>query len=94
MFKNEFNTNSEIELLLDHKFGIEVKVPESGTDLRNMKSQLESEQKFAAEQVAAVIVDANIIKSESIETSAKGFRTDLKIRTIIKKGYKKGTRYS
>tara|TARA_Y100001936_G_C15968339_1_gene609629 strand:- start:87 stop:1094 length:1008 start_codon:yes stop_codon:yes gene_type:complete len=90
-FKNEFGTLGEIELMLDGKFGIEVKVPESNIDLRNMKSQLESEQRYAAEQVAALIVDTKLINSESIERAANEFQNVLGIRTIIKKGHKKGT---
>jgi len=92
IFKNRYGTKGEIELLIDDKFGIEVKVPSSSTDLRNMKSQLEQEQECVTNEILAVIIDADLIQGNAIDVTVKDFEDDLGVRTIVKKGHKKGVK--
>ena len=93
MFKNPYGSSGEIEIVIDGKFGIEVKVPSSNKELRDMKTQLDHEQNFAVKEVLALIVDADLVRPRSIEVASEEFQNDLGIRTIVKKGYKKGSDY-
>ena len=83
------NIRGNIDILVDGKFAIEVKVPNSRTELRNLSAQLE-EYKEEYPEICAVILDNKQLKlTNDIKSYVDKYKTKLGIESVILTGKKR-----
>jgi len=84
------NVRGNIDIVVDGKFAIEVKVPNSRTELRNLTAQLE-EYKEEYPEICAVILDNKQLKlTNEIKSYVEKYKTKLGIESVILTGKKRG----
>jgi hypothetical protein len=85
--RRKFRTekNNEVDIMIDQLYGLELKVPENRTQLRNLGGQVEE---YLEEYEIAIIIyedeSANI--SETIQEYVKKYKTKYDIDTIVYTG--------
>jgi len=79
-----------IDILVDGKYAIEVKIPNSRTELRNLSAQLEEYKEEFPNIIAFILNNEEKDLSEDIEYYTKRFKSKLDIESIVKIGKKRG----
>ena len=79
-----------IDVLVDGKYAIEAKIPNSRTELRNLSAQLEEYQEEYPNIIAFILNNEEKNLSEDIEYYTKRFKSKLNIESIVKTGKKRG----
>jgi hypothetical protein len=79
-----------IDILVDGKYAIEVKIPNSRTELRNLSAQLEEYQEEYPNIIAFILNNEEKDLSEDIEHYTSKFKSKLGIESIVKIGKKRG----
>jgi hypothetical protein len=78
-----------VDILINKKFVIELKIPENRTALRNLYGQLK-EYMDEFENICVFILDIDSLNKETIQHYVKRYKDDFGIESIVKKGQKKG----
>ena len=79
-----------IDILVDKKYAIEVKIPNSRTELRNLSAQLEEYQEEYPNIIAFILNNDEKDLSEDIEYYTNKFKSKLGIESVVKIGKKRG----
>jgi hypothetical protein len=79
-----------VDILIDGKYVIEAKVPNSRTELRNLSAQLEEYQEEYPNIITLILDNEEKDLSEDIEHYVSRYKSKLGIESIIKIGKKRG----
>ncbi len=79
-----------IDVLVDGKYAIEVKIPNSRTELRNLSAQLEEYQEEYPNIIALILNNEEKELTEDIQYYVDRFKAKLDIESVVKLGKKRG----
>ncbi len=79
-----------IDVLVDGKYAIEVKIPNSRTELRNLSAQLEEYQEEYPNIIALLLNNEEKELTEDIQYYVDRFKSKLGIESVVKLGKKRG----
>jgi hypothetical protein len=79
-----------IDVLVDGKYAIEAKIPNSRTELRNLSAQLEEYQEEYPNIIALILNNEEKELTEDIQHYVDRFKSKLGIESVVKHGKKRG----
>ncbi len=79
-----------IDILVDGKYAIEVKIPNSRTELRNLTAQLEEYQEEYPHIMALILNNEEKDLTDEIKFYVDRYKSKLDIETVVKIGKKRG----
>jgi hypothetical protein len=87
----DFKGNRDsVDILVDNKYAIEVKIPNNRTELRNLSAQLEEYQEEYPNIIAFILDNEELNLSNEINEYVKKYKSKLGIETVVKIGKKRG----
>ena len=84
------DVRDSVDLLIDKKYAIEVKIPENRIALRNAYAQLKEYQEEFPSIIVFILDNEDKNLTDDIITYTKKYRTELGIESVIKIGQKRG----
>ena len=79
-----------VDILIDGKYAIEVKIPNSRTELRNLSAQLEEYQEEFPKIIAFILNNEEKDLDDDIEYYTERYKSKLGIDSVVKIGKKRG----
>jgi len=79
-----------IDILVDGKYAIEVKIPNSRADLRNLTAQLEEYQEEYPDIIALIMDNEEKNLTKDIQHYVERYKSKLGIESVVKIGKKRG----
>lgn len=79
---------NRLDILIDKKYVIELKIPESNTSLRDLYGQLRDYNEFYGDKICVFILKQEKFDSKVIDLWVKRYKEDFGIESIVKKGEK------
>ena len=84
------DVRDSVDLLIDKKYAIEVKIPDNRIALRNAYAQLKEYQEEFPSIIVFILDNEDKNLSEDIVKYTKKYRTELGIESVVKTGQKRG----
>jgi len=84
------DVRDSVDLLIDKKYAIEVKIPDNRIALRNAYAQLKEYQEEFPSIIVFILDNEDKNLSEDIIKYTKKYRTELCIESVVKTGQKRG----
>jgi len=87
----DFKSNRDsVDILIDGKYAIEVKIPNSRTELRNLSAQLEEYREEYPNIIAFILENEELNLTDDIKEYTEKYKSKLGIESVVKIGKKRG----